>query len=591
MQIHKWIKELENNDKQAEALYKSGNTVVIAGPGSGKTRVLTTKIGKLLLEEIRAPHGIACLTYTRMMAKEIEQRLYNLGIQDRPNIFIGTVHSFCLSQIVSPYAKLFGMNLPDPIRIAPKEVIQNTQSLALKTHVKIANKFTVDQFKILRQLRADLRFQEWTDSQNYAKAIADYERRLIKLGYMDFDLIIKIGLRLIISQELVRNSLHARFPWMAVDEYQDLGYPLYRIVTEMIDKTPTQLVAIGDPNQSIFDFAGTNPKYLYELSAREDMQPIVNLKKNYRSATEIIKVSDAILSRDMGTFSEVSGGQCTIICCNNFETQIEKTIEISKKLESEGIELNEIAILHRNRKSQTGNDLNHIASHFTQKNIDYVLDKHQYYDRAMGIIKWLEDLAYWSLAGWKSSQANRYTLDELLNSWLEFGISESLNYQKEENLARTYFTSVLWNIKSPDMLLLDWLNDIYDSLYFNIFLEKYSELNPDEVNEFNKLIELAKPGRYLAELTIRKFSNLDPSIQLTTVHSSKGNEFNSVIITGAEQFGINENEKRLLYVGITRAKLNLYLLYTKRGDRNPKYIEDIRRQAIKEKWDFVKFIE
>ena len=121
MQIHKWIKELEKNDKQAEALYKPGNTVVIAGPGSGKTRVLTIKITKLLLDEIRAPQGIVCLTYTRMMAKEIEQRLYSLGIQDRPNIFVGTVHSFCLSHIVAPYAKLFGVKLPEPFRIAPKE--------------------------------------------------------------------------------------------------------------------------------------------------------------------------------------------------------------------------------------------------------------------------------------------------------------------------------------------------------------------------------------------------------------------------------------------------------------------------------------
>lgn len=587
MQIHKWIKKLEKNDKQAQALYKPGNTVVIAGPGSGKTRVLTTKIAKLLLDEIRAPQGIVCLTYTRMMAKEIEQRLYSLGIQDRPNIFIGTVHSFCLSYIVSPYAKLFGMNLPDPIRIAPKEVIQNTLSLALKAHVKGVSKYTAEQqFKIIRQLRADLKFQEWADSKDYARAVKDYEGRLIKQGFLDFDLIIKIGLRLIISQEFVRNSLHAKFPWMAVDEYQDLGYPLSRIVTEMINKTPTRLVAIGDPNQSIFDFAGTDPKYLYELSQRKDTQPIVTLQKNYRSAQEIIKVGDAILSKDTETFSEIIGGQCTIIRCDNFDQQIAKSIEISNKLKLKKIKPDDIAILHRKRI-----DLNRIANSLTQKDIEYTLDKHQQYDRSMGIIKWLEDLAFWSLAGWKFSTANRYTLDELLNFWFDFGASELLNFNKEENHARIYFASTLWETNNPNELLSDWLDRIYKNLYLNTLLEKYSELNPDEVTELQKLMKLSNKGGLLANLTIRKFSNLDPSLQLTTLHSSKGTEFDSVIITGVEEFSSNENEKRVLYVGATRAKTNLYLLYTKQGTRTPKYIEDIRKQALNEKWSFVNFFE
>jgi DNA helicase-2/ATP-dependent DNA helicase PcrA len=586
MQIHKWIKELEKNEKQAEALYKPGSTVVIAGPGGGKTRVLTTKITKLLLDEIRSPQGIACLTYTRMMAKEIEQRLYSLGIQDRPNIFVGTVHSFCLSHIVSPYAKLFGMNIPEPIRIAPKELISRTQSLALRAHFRWTSRETFEQFRLLRQLRADIRFKEWKDFKEYGQAINDYEKNLIKQGYLDFDFIIKIGLRLILSQEFVRDSLYAKFPWMAVDEYQDLGYPLSRIVTEMINKTPTQLVAIGDPNQSIFDFAGTNPKYLYELTQREDVQPIVTLQKNYRSAEEIIKIGDAILSINTKTFSKILGGRCTIIRCDNFDQQIAKSIEILNELKLKNIKPEDIAILHRKR-----DNLNRIANSLAQQNIDYTLDKHQHYDRSMGIIRWLEDLAFWSLAGWKISLANRFTLDELLDFWLDFGANELLGFSKEENYARIYFTSVLWATNNPDELLFDWLKRIYTNLSLDILLGKYSELNPDEVIEFQKLMELSKKGNYLANLTIRKFAIIDPSLQLTTLHSSKGTEFDSVIVTGVEEFSSNENEKRVLYVGATRAKNNLYLLYTKQGTRNPKYIEDIRKQAVNEHWDFVNFLE
>ena len=217
MLLQQWIQDIKKNGKQTEALEKLGNTVVIAGPGSGKTRVLTTKIAKLLSEEIKAPQGIVCLTYTRMMAKEIEQRLYPLGVRDRPNIFVGTVHGFCLSEIVIPYAKLFGMKLPDVIRIAPRDIIGRTRTDALKKNFRYIDKNRIDQFNILRRLRADLKFYEWEDNKHYCRAIAEYEKSLLRQEYLDFDYIIKIGLRLIMSQELVRKSLFAKFPWMAID--------------------------------------------------------------------------------------------------------------------------------------------------------------------------------------------------------------------------------------------------------------------------------------------------------------------------------------------------------------------------------------
>jgi DNA helicase II / ATP-dependent DNA helicase PcrA len=119
---HKWLSEIQQNEKQLEAFYAKDNAVVIAGPGSGKTRVLSVKIAQLLRDEIISPRGIACLTFTRMMAKELRIRLNLLGVLDRPNIFVGTVHGFCLDHVIAPFYEVYNLNIPKPIKIAPQKI-------------------------------------------------------------------------------------------------------------------------------------------------------------------------------------------------------------------------------------------------------------------------------------------------------------------------------------------------------------------------------------------------------------------------------------------------------------------------------------
>jgi DNA helicase II / ATP-dependent DNA helicase PcrA len=529
-----------------------------------KTRVLTVKIAKLLLEEIQIPQGVACLTYTRVMAKEIEQRLYGLGIQDRPNVFTGTVHSYCLSQIVSPYAQLFGVDIVDPIRIAPREIQNTCLSESIKKTlgwIPYDNyRWVKNQVSILRKQNADIPFEEWEEHQDISDVVRYYEEALAGQGFVDFDIIIKIGLKLLIDHSFIRNSLYAKFPWMAVDEYQDLGYPLNRIVTEMLNKTPTELFAIGDPNQSIFDFAGTDPKYLIELVARDDIKPAIKLGRNYRSKQEIIHVGEAILSKSTENYSEASGGKCYLVECSNFEQQIAEITEIVPELLKE-FPPHEIAILHRWRTN-----LHQIARTLDENinniNIDYVLDKHELYDRTVGIIKWLEDMAYWCLEGWRKESSGRDSFDDILSFWFELGADRVLGFENDDNNARIHLTQTLWEFRNPQKLLSEWLDEIREKLFLDSLLEGYSELYPDDVIEFEKLSALAHNSQELSLLEIQVFANLNPSVQLTTLHSSKGTEFDVVVISGVEQIGYGENDIRLLYVGATRAKVKLFLLFS-----------------------------
>jgi DNA helicase II / ATP-dependent DNA helicase PcrA len=319
---HRWQKQLLENPCQWEAFERSTHTVVIAGPGSGKTRVLAMKIAQLLREEILPPQGVACLTYTRMMAKELENRLYALGVSERPNVVVGTVHSFCLGQVIQPFVDLYDLGLPQPIRIASRAIHRSCLDKARREVSGIGydpdndHDFERD-FNKYRRQRADVPFASWRDRKDLAEIIQLYETSLSEQGFVDFDVLVHKALRLIMDEELVRQSLSAKFRWFAVDEYQDLGYPLFRIVTEIVNQTQVKLFAIGDPDQSIFDFAGTDPKYLIELSERSDMQPKIELERNYRSTQELVDLSSVILKNPRNHYSDTKRGRCRVIECTS----------------------------------------------------------------------------------------------------------------------------------------------------------------------------------------------------------------------------------------------------------------------------------
>ena len=109
--------DLRDNAGQWQAYNSEGHCVLLAGPGSGKTKTLTLKLARMLSENVEEPRGVACITYSNECARELEDRLYTLGIEPGRRVFVGTVHSFSLTQIVIPYAKTANINLPDNFRV------------------------------------------------------------------------------------------------------------------------------------------------------------------------------------------------------------------------------------------------------------------------------------------------------------------------------------------------------------------------------------------------------------------------------------------------------------------------------------------
>ena len=589
------------NTKQKKAFNSQGNTVVIAGPGSGKTRVLSLKVAKLLRDKLVPPQGIACLTYTRGMARELTQKINSLGVDIRPNVVVDTIHGFCLGYVIKPFSKLYSLDIPYPIRIAPQSVWDECLNIArqkIKGQVfnpKCDQRFKTELVKYHLQY-IDQPYSEW-DNQDYAQIIEQHYTCLRRKGYIDFDLIIKYGLNLIANQPFVRQCLYAKFPWFAVDEYQDLGYPLFRIITEMLDKTPINLFAIGDPDQSIYGFRGTDPRYLHELAGRDDVPNCVELNVNYRSAKNIIRICKNILNPASDYDSEIENGdsKCVVYEIGEHNSKLRRLERVLEKLIQEyqkrNIPLHEIAILHRWRQNNDIEEgIKFIAEVLDETHIIYDLDRHPLYDRKMRLIQWLEELAVWCLSGWtilKEQDFRKCDFEEIQHFWefINTGQHDRGEYDSDLRIA---LTTALWEIKGQNLLLHDWLNYLQESLDLNEILTSYSLEFPDEVDEFHKLVEISAENEALANFHIDEFAHMQSAIQLTTLHSSKGMEFEAVIIVGIERIWNDEDGNRLLYVGATRAKQQLSLIYRKvwpkENPRTPLYISQLHDKC--ENFDF-----
>jgi DNA helicase II / ATP-dependent DNA helicase PcrA len=557
-----WLNKIRENQNQWEAFQKVDHTVVIAGPGSGKTRVLAVKIAQLLREEIPAPRGIACLTYTRMMARELENRLSSLGVLDRSNVVVGTVHSFCLAHVVNPFAGVFDLNIPQPIKIAPKK---NWDYCLDQARKQVTNrgynpdddtKFRTDITKYHLQ-RTDIPLEDW-ENQEYAQILQSHYHLLREQGYVDFDLIVRLALNLIATHDLVRQSLYAKFAWIAVDEYQDLGYPLFKIVTEMMRHTPIKVFVIGDPDQCIFDFAGTDPKYLIELAKKPEIQPVIKLTRNYRTTSGITTVSKAILTPYCDYESEKEGGACRIYEVPPHKQNIYITQLVQKYL-GHGFSQKDIAILHPRRKG-----INEIAEALRVENIGFSLDKNPNYDRSLTLIKWLEDLGCLCLNFFEpGAEVNNITaFNELLLTWSRIMQPQGL-WDTNNGTVRLQLIKLIWSIKGRDMRLGEWISYVRSQMSFHSSLEEYNKIFPDEVEELNRLQQITQQCNVLGERMLSDFVNFTRGIQLTTLHSSKGMEFKVVIIAGVEKIRDDENGNRLLYVGVTRAEQEICLVYSK----------------------------
>ena len=544
------------------AAYKAvNNTVVIAGPGSGKTTVLTLKVMQLLAEVIYPPRGLACLTYSTEAVREFKSRLVKLGLEKRKNVFLGTVHSFCLSEIITPFAALYPQyKIPLPIRIiseAEKNRLFDSQNYEGTPKLIDVDKERTRNIKGISRVAIE--------SYDIAlKAAISFEELLIQNGYLDFISMVKKSVELVKNEPYVRKALEAKYPWIIVDEYQDLGKPLHELILTLLNLTRIKVFAVGDADQSIYDFQGAAPDYLVELSQRQDVS-CIHLKNNYRSSQTIVDASEYVLKSSRGY---IASGKLRdyhaklefIECPKGMDEQYERVIEQISRFHTEGIPYHEIAVLVGNNKQVA-----ELAQECSRQNIPAYIARQSF--RLTDLIIWTQNCAKWV------SDKCSVSFDEICSTWKSF-ISQKRIISEDDYflLKRTIFQTLTASKVCTDNLS-EWLCYL-DKEVGIVSAFTASERYPDEIDNFNKLLETARS--HDTQLTIKFLTRLgipENQVVLTTRHSSKGLEFDVVILPGMEKDSFPSyydntprklaEARRLCFVSVSRARKACILIRSK----------------------------
>lgn len=564
--------DLRQNIGQWSAYESQGNCVVLAGPGSGKTKILTLKLARMLKENVQPPRGVACITYNNECARELEDRLGVLGVEPSRRVFIGTVHSFSLTQIILPYAKVSQMGLPDNFRVATR----SEQKLALeRAFCRVVGGPENPQYwdlrmRTYRRSFIDRNCKEWEERDpQLAQLVEAYEKELRAFGCIDFDDMPLLAIRALQQHPWLRKALLAKYPILIVDEYQDLGLALHHMVMELCFNTGMRLFAVGDVDQSIYGFTGADPELLQQLSTRDDVETI-RLRLNYRCGSRIVTASAYALGEErdyeaaQGTgegliyFHPQSGStyqEHASFLCTTLLPQIQARLPLLK--------LGDIGVLYH--AAYMGD---YVAKAAQSAGIPFLRsDGNALYPRGNRLMRWIEQCAAWSCGGWQtgSPRFSRIVNEGQRLFW------DVLLTDEARLLFQQKLMKILWEHRNGSEDLSHWLQNLYDAFHFDLL--KKCRAMEDDVDVLCKFIERCFKGDF-RNMSISKFAGQNSSqenLNLSTLHSSKGREFEVIVMFGMDAGNIPRRKatqreqvesRRLFYVGLTRAKKEVHFVYS-----------------------------
>lgn len=294
------------NERQRDAMDVEGHCVILAPPGSGKTKLLVTRLSRDLADRIEPPRGAACITLTNAAGLEIVSRFSELSDDRRSNLFIGTVHGFALNRIVRPYGKVAGVVDTREMRVLRRKEARSAWVTALRES-GIADDDLLH--TTVTKLRSELADDErWALTGSAMRARNAYLEFLRQHGLLDFQSIISHAVTIVADPD-VRTALRSSFERIYVDEYQDLAPGLDRIVRHLCissENEPSTLFAVGDTDQAIYGWTGTDARLLTDLARQPGVKKI-ELNTNYRCGAVIAEISRRLYS-DARTVKAVSQG-------------------------------------------------------------------------------------------------------------------------------------------------------------------------------------------------------------------------------------------------------------------------------------------
>lgn len=574
-----------NRQQQEAVKYADGPSIIIAGAGSGKTRVLVSKVLYLIDTSHVDPHSIVMITFTNKAAGEMKERI-NMSLG-----FVGTFHSFC-AQILRRNGEAIGLD--NHFTIYDEDDELNLIKKLIKDHdvERLSPHYFINRISAAKnQLIHANRYLELFSDHNAAlvsSVYKEYEKMLKKNKAVDFDDLIMKAIDLFIKYPDILERYQKKYTYILVDEFQDTNYAQYTL-TRLLSERSKNITVVGDFAQSIYSWRGADIKNLEKFQDDFPDTKVFNLEENYRSTQKILDFAYGVISKNqthpiLHLFTKSKEGED--IEFYEAENEEYEALYIADKIKeiSRHEPYSSLAVLYRtNAQSRI------IEEAFLHYGIPYVLiGGTRFYER-----KEIKDvLSYLRLlVNGNDEIAKDRVLKIGKKKWESF--KEMYSSLKDEVERKT--TSELMEEIFQATGYLQLYNPDDEEDYGR--LENIKELKSVAVTypnlvEFLEQIALVESEYFEGE---RKQGNKD-GVRLMTLHQAKGLEFPHVFIVGLEE-GILphsrsidniyelEEERRLFYVGITRAKKKLYITYARRRFIFGRRGDAAKSRFIDENWE------
>lgn len=589
-----------------------GPLLILAGAGSGKTTVLVNRVEHIISSHLATPWQVLAITFTNKAAGELRERLVSAIGEEANDIWAYTFHS-CCSRILRRFGEKIGYtnhftiyDTDDSRRVMKQCQKQLGIEDKLINHKSILAEISRAKDSLISPEEYKQTAQNDFRKSKIAECYELYQAQLKKSDAMDFDDIIFNTVKLLEENEDVRNLYQTQFKYVMVDEYQDTNHAQYVLTSLLADKYKN-ICVVGDDDQSIYRFRGATIENILSFENHYKGAKVIRLEENYRSTQNILDGANAVISHNKNRkgktlFTRSGSGDKIVYKTVMSESEESQYIidEIVKNVNN-GMKYSDHAILYR-MNAQSRN----IEVMLTKSGISHrIIGGHRFFDR-----KEIKDIV-WYLAVINNPSDNvrlqriinvpkRAIGDTMFANVLEIGAGLGMSafevceradeFQKTSRSASKLmnFTKMIRDFQEcieNGMGLNDLLQEVLDVTKYLDYLQEEPETYEDRVNNIKELSSMfikyeeesedANLSEFLEDVAlisdIDSYNEDEDAVVLMTLHSAKGLEFPVVFIPGMEEgiFPGNqsmfseedlEEERRLAYVGITRAKKKLYLI-------------------------------
>lgn len=605
------------NAMQQEAVNQTeGPLLILAGAGSGKTTVLVNRVQHIIGSGLAAPWQVLAITFTNKAAGEIRERLINAIGPEANDIWAYTFHS-CCARILRRFADRLGYTSHFTIYDTDdqKRVMKHCQK-ALEISDKILHhKSILSEISSSKDSLVDYEEYKKLAQNDFRKArIADcyelYQKELLKSDAMDFDDIIFNTVRLLEGNPDVLELYQKQFKYVMVDEYQDTSHAQY-ILVSLLAGGYNNICVVGDDDQSIYRFRGATIENILSFENQYKNARVIRLEQNYRSTQNILDAANAVIANNKNRKGKnlwTQAGSGEKIIFNTLEDEAAEASFIAQEIlknVKNGKKMSDHAVLYRMNAQSRNIEITFAKSGIPHK----VIGGNRFFDR-----KEIKDvISYFAVI---NNPADNVRLQRIINvpkrgigdtmfaNVMEIATGLGLSafevceradeFQKTLRSAQKLqgFAAMIRHFQDcldDDMPLSDLLQEVLDKTNYFDYLDEDPESAEDRKNNINELSSMFikyqeedadfELSDFLEDVAlvadIDSYNEDDDAVVLMTLHSAKGLEFPIVFIPGMEEsvFPGNqsvyseedlEEERRLAYVGITRAKEKLYLLNARR---------------------------